>query len=31
VSDANQLRERIRAQVREYFGAAFPETPFVPG
>ena len=31
MSDANQLRERIRAQVREYFGVAFPEKPFVPG
>ena len=31
MSDANQLRERIRASVREYFGQAFPERPFVPG
>jgi CDP-4-dehydro-6-deoxyglucose reductase, E1 len=32
VSDAaNQLRERIRASVREYFAEAFPDRPFVPG
>jgi CDP-4-dehydro-6-deoxyglucose reductase, E1 len=32
VSDAaSQLRERIRASVREYFAEAFPDRPFVPG
>jgi CDP-6-deoxy-D-xylo-4-hexulose-3-dehydrase len=32
VSDnAKQLRERIRASVREYFAEAFPDRPFVPG
>src|SRR3954447_15782364 len=31
LADAEALRQRIRSLVGDYFEAAFPPTPFVPG